>query len=252
MKKIKKKKPAAGRALPAFIIGWTHADPPPPGFLVAWFDRRYGGPLNIRFLESSGHLRFDAVHTSWTAQVDLSPSEEQVNRWTASLQWDHPHLGFINQPSFSGQDRRDAVLHHARVARGVSMLAEGTTFDLATGAYLNPTDWRDRDLEQFVLEDHVQVEQHERVEEGRVWLHTRGLTKFGWDEVEAFQAIGLTDQECRRRLLETGYAIIRENRNLKVGEQIEIPGEWYRVTAVRHRTDSHYGHPIAFREISWT
>ncbi|MGD9850908.1 MAG: hypothetical protein AB7T38_06560 [Nitrospirales bacterium] len=252
MKKIKKKKPAATKMVPAFIIGWTHDDPPPPGFLAAWFDRNYGGPLTVKFLGSSGHLHFDAIHTSWTARIDLSPSDEQVNRWQSSLQWDHTHMGFIGAPSLAGQDRRDAVLHGTRLARGVSLLTEGTTFDLGTGAYLNPSDWRDRDLETFVLEDHVQIEQQERVGEGRMWLHTRGLSKFGWDELETFQAIGLTDQESRHRLLYTAEAVIRENRNLKVGEQIDLPGERYRATAIRHRTDSVYGHPIAFREVSWT
>ncbi len=253
MKKIKKKKPAAHKMNPAFILGWTHGDPPPPGFLAAWFDRHYGGPMTVRFLESSGHLHFEAVHTSWTASIDLAPSDEQVSRWQSSLQWDHPYVGFVGAPILTGQDRRDAVLHGARLARGLSLLTEGTTLDLGTGAYLNPSDWRDRNLESFVLEDHVQIEQHERVGEGRMWLHTRGLGKFGWDELETFQSIGLTERESRHRLLETAETIIRENRNLKIGEQIDIPGEKpYRATAVRHRTDSLYGHPIAFREMTWT
>ncbi len=209
--------------------------------------------MTVRFLESSGHLHFEAVHTSWTASIDLAPSDEQVSRWQSSLQWDHPHVGFIGAPILTGQDRRDAVLHGARLARGLSLLTEGTTLDLGTGAYLNPSDWRDRNLETFVLEDHVQIEQHERVGEGRMWLHTRGLGKFGLDELETFQSIGLTERECRHRLLETAETIIRQNRNLKIGEQIDIPGEKpCRATAVRHRTDSLYGHPIAFREMTWT
>ena len=251
MKKIKKKKPAAQQMVPAYIIGWTHDDPPPPGFLAAWFDQQYGGPLTVRFLESSGHHYFDATHTTWTARLDLSPAAELASRWQALLQWDHPHLAFIGAPSFAGQDRRDMVLHGARLTRGVSLLTGGTTFDVGTGAYLNPSDWRDRDLEVFALDDHVQVEQQERVEEGRVWLHTRGLNKFGWDELEAFRGVGLTDQDCRRRLLETAAVIIRENRNLKVGEQIEVPGECCRAIAIRHRTDGRYGRPMAFREIRW-
>jgi len=251
MKKIKKKKPTAPNMIPAFIIGWTYDDPPPPGFLAAWFDRHYGGPLTVRFLEAAGHDYFEARHTSWTVQIDFSPAEEQVIRWQASLHWDHRHVGFIGAPSLGGHDRRDAVLHAARLARGVSLLMESTTFDVATGAYLNPSDWRDRALEVFDVEDHVKVEQQERIGERRLWLHTRGLTRFGWDELEIFQSIGLADQDARQFLLESAEAIIRENRTLKVGEAINLSGSPFRAKVVRHRTDSFYGFPLSFREISW-
>ena len=251
MKKIKKKKPSVQKMVPTFILGWTNGEPPPPGFLAAWFDRHYGGPLTIRFWGTVGHLHFDAVHTSWSAPIDLAPSEDQLNRWRASLQWDHEHIGIIGALSFTGQDRRDMVLHATRLAKGIGLLTGGTVFDVATGTYLNPSDWQERDLEVFGVEDHVQVEQYERIEGGRSWLHTRGLTKFGWDELEAFRGIGLTDQDCRQCLLDTAEALIRENRNPKVGEQIAIQREPWQVSVVRHRTDTHYGRSMAFREITW-
>jgi hypothetical protein len=252
MKKIKKKKTSsASNILPAFIVGWTHDDPPPPGFLAAWFDRQYGGPLTIRFLESSGHRLFDAAHTSWSARIDLVPTLDHLKAWQSVLQWSHPHAAFVGMASKVGGDRGNAVLHQARLARGLTMLTGGTTYDVNTGQYLNPSDWQDRDLVTLNLSDHIYVEHQDCPEDGRVWLHTRGLSKFGWDDLEAYRAMGLTDQECRRRLLETAEAIIRENRNLKIGEYLDIPGEGYRATVVRHRTDSVYGRPLAYREITW-
>ena len=64
MKKIKKKK-SGSQSLPAFLIGWTHGEAPPPGYLAAWFDQIYGGPLQIRFLSKNGHQHFEAAHTNW-------------------------------------------------------------------------------------------------------------------------------------------------------------------------------------------
>ncbi len=252
MKKIKKKKAAFAQPMvPAFLVGWTHDDPPPPGFLSSWFDREYGGPLTIRFWESSGHYRFDACHTVWTVRVDLSPTSEQVSQWQASLQWEHSHIACLGFPSLGGQDRADRVLHLARLARGVCLLTGGTTFDCSTGTYMNPSDWRNCGLTGFVVEDHVKVEQQIRTGEERLWLHTRGLTKFGWDELEAFRGVGLTTEDCQRRLLETAAAIIRENRNVNVGEQIDLPGAFCRASVIRYRTDACYGRPIAYREIGW-
>lgn len=252
MKKIKKKKPASSHSSPDFIVGWTSDDPPPPGFLSAWFDRHYGGPLSIRLLDATGYHRFEASHTSWSARVELLPPEDQQRLWQSTLQWEHAHLAFVGGGGSSGADRRNVVLHRSRLARGLTMLTEGTTYDMATGQYLNPSDWRDRDLAGFVLSDHVQVERQDRLEEGLVRLHTRGLAKFGLDDLESFLGVGLTDQECERRLLETAEAIIRENRNLKNGELLEIPGEAFRATVVRHRTDSTYGRPLPYREVTFT
>ena len=87
MKKIKKKKPVI-QTLPVFFVGWTHGEAPPPGYLAAWFDQLYGGPLQIRFLSANGHQHFEAGHTNWKAQVHLTYSQEFMERWHGFLQWD--------------------------------------------------------------------------------------------------------------------------------------------------------------------
>jgi hypothetical protein len=247
MKKIKKKK-SASQAVPAFLIGWTHGDPPPPGYVVAWFDQAYGGPLGIRFLSSTGHHHFEATHTNWMTEVNLAPSGDILEEWQGRLQWDHARLAFLFPQANAQTDRRDAVLHATRIARGLSLLTDGTAYDVATGTYHNPSDWRDRDLIGFHITDHIQVEQREDTQRARMWFHTRGLTKFGLDEVETFQPIGLSSREIEDIVLKVAGELIEQGKNPKVGEHIVLGGIDPQVTVVRHRTDSIYGIPLAFRE----
>ena len=248
MKKIKKKKSAI-QASPAFFIGWTHGEPPPPGYLAAWFDQHYGGPLHIRFLSSNGHHHFEAAHTNWKAQVQLAPSAQIVEQWQGRLQWDHRHLAQLMAPSTSPAERQDEVVHLARIARGLTLLLEGTTYDVATGAYLNPSDWNDRALAVFQIEDHVLVEQQEQAQHIRRWWHTRGLKKFGLDEIETFQSIGLSERMIEPMLYGVGFQLIVQGKNPKIGEHVSFGEQGQRVEVVRHRTDPIYGMPLAFREV---
>lgn len=247
MKKIKKKK-SFSQTVPAFLIGWTHGDPPPPGYIVAWFDQAYGGPLGIRFLSSTGHQHFEAAHTNWTSEVNLAPSPEMLEQWQGHAQWDHARLGFLFSLGSANTDRRDAVLHVARMARGITLLTDGTAYDVATGTYRNPSDWRDRELIEFHLMDHIQVEQHEDTQQARTWFHTRGLTKFGLDEVETFQPLGLSGREMEALVLRVAGKLIEQGKNPKIGEHIVLGGIDPEMTIVRHRTDPIYGIPLAFRE----
>ena len=248
MKKIKKKK-SSTQAWPAFLIGWTHGEPPPPGYLAAWFDQQYGGPLQIRFLSSDGHHHFEAVHTNWKAQVQLAPAPQVVEQWQGQLQWDHRHVAQLMVPSKAQADRQDEVLHLTRVARGLTLLMEGTTYDVATGTYRNPSDWKDCDLAMFQIEDHVQVEQQEQIEQMRMWWHTRGLTKFGLDDIELFQSLGLSERTIKPLLQGIALQLIARGINPKVGEPVYFGESGEQVEVVRHRTDPRYGMPLAFREI---
>ena len=251
MKKIKKKKPVT-QALPAFLIGWTHGEPPPPGYLSAWFDQHYGGPLQIRFLSKDGHQHFEAAHTNWKVQVQLAPSAQVIEQWRGRLQWEHRHLAQLLALPKIQPDRQDEVLHLARIARGLTLLLDGTTYDVATGGYLNPSDWNDRDLAVFHIDDHVQVEQHEQMQQMRMWLHSRGLTKFGLDEIESFHPIGLSGKEHEALLYDVASRLMAKGKNPKVGDYIPFGEEGLQVEVVRHRTDPLYGIPLAFREVRIT
>jgi hypothetical protein len=137
------------------------------------------------------------------------------------------------------------------MARGVTLLTDGTAYDVATGTYHNPSDWRDRDLTVFQITDHIQVEQREDMQRARLWWHTRGLTKFGLDEVETFQPIGLSGREVKETVLRVARQLIDQGKNPKVGEQVVLDGSGSQVTVVRHRTDPLYGISVAFREFTW-
>jgi len=58
VKKIKRKSAGKELRIPAFVIGYAAPEPPPPGFLAAWFNQEYGGPLTI-------HLSGDPVRTGF-------------------------------------------------------------------------------------------------------------------------------------------------------------------------------------------
>jgi hypothetical protein len=146
-------------------------------------------------------------------------------------------------------DRQDEVLHLARIARGLTLLMEGTAYDVATGSYRNPSDWKDQDLLVFGIRDHVQVEQHEQSQHMRTWYHTRGLTKFGLDEVETFQPIGLPKRDIEAMLYGVSCQLMTQGKNPKIGEHVPFGGEDLQVEVVRHRTDPLYGISLAFREI---
>ena len=75
--------------------------------------------------------------------------------------------------------------------------------------------------------------------------------KFGLDEVETFQPIGLSGREVEETVLKVAAQLIEQGKNPKVGEQVILDGSGPQVTVVRHRTDPIYGIPLAFREFTW-
>jgi len=252
MKKIKKKKSQKKTpSLPAFVIGYSHAGAPPPGYLAAWFNQMYGGPLNIHFRDESGHSQFEAVHTTWRVAVNTALQADTAETWKQRLQWSHSQLAEITPLQNVGPDKRDIALHTARIARGITLLTEGTAYDLVTHSFLNPSDWNDRPLDQFDLEDHVRVEQRENIDSGQMWFYTMGLAKFGLEEIETFRPLGLPDQPVIDRVLGIGAAILATGKVAKVGEQLTLRESGQLVTIVRHRTDQSTGRVIQLREVKW-
>ena len=136
MKKIKKKKTSPKKqVLPAFVIGFTHTDPPPPGYLSAWFNQLYGGPLDIQFASQTAHAQFEAVHTSWHTGVNTDLPQGEAENWQERLQWTHSRHAAVYQLQNVGQDKRDVALHVARIARGMTLLTEGTAYDVVAGSF---------------------------------------------------------------------------------------------------------------------
>ena len=251
MKKIKKKKPRASRTVPEYVVGFTHADPPPPGYLAAWFDQQYGGPLQIRFLSKTGHTDFEAIHLQWRVRINMDLESDVKHSWQERLHWEHSSIAEVFLSSHDGLSKLDGVLHVARLARGLTLLTDGTAYDVAADVYLNPSDWRDHNLTNFVVQEHIQLAQRERPEQGQSWYYTRGLSKFGLDELECLRPIGLSENVVKEVLEASADQIVYQGNIPKIGEEIKLSSTGQVVKVVRHRTDQSFGKPIAFREVQW-
>lgn len=251
MKKIKRK--AAGKELriPTFVIGYAAPDPPPPGFLATWFDQEYGGPLIIHLPRDPGTTRFEAHHGPWAAHVDTDLPESIAEAWRERVQWSHPRVAQVLPLRMTVRDCRDSILHVARLARGLTLLTGGTAYDTATETYLNPSDWIDLPLKDFQIADHLRIDQIEGRTDDRVWFHTRGLSKFGLEDLETYRAKGLSERPVVEAFTEMADALTLLGKAPNVGESFAVPGLNRSVRVVRHRTDQSYSIRLNLREVEW-
>ena len=131
MKKIKRKTKSAPRKRPSFVVGFSGADLPPAGFLAAWFNQHYGGPLNIRFADPTSNAAFETRHVDWQAMVSQVCSAEEITRWQEQVAWDHSRVVQVTTTSPVGCSKQDVVLFLSRLGRGLTLLTEGTAYDVA-------------------------------------------------------------------------------------------------------------------------
>ena len=249
MKKIKrKKKPVSGKR-PNFVVGFSGEDPP-PGFLAAWYNQLYGGPLHIRFVEHHANSPFEVHHVDWYAVV-APGSPEEVEHWKAITGWEHGQIVQIMPHFVLGNVKQDVVLFVARLAKGLTILTEGTAYDVLAVRHFNPSDWSDRLLQSFFIEDHVQVLQEEHLLDGRQWIYTRGLSKFGLEEFETFLPRGLSGDSIADRLLALGDECVRQGKSPRVGEHLCLTPDWLDVHVVNHRTHASPQGQLNLREVQW-
>jgi len=131
------------------------------------------------------------------------------------------------------------------------LLTEGTAYDVTTLTYLNPSDWTDRPLVQFSVRDHVTVVHADDIERQRDWFYTRGLSKFGLDEIEVFRPVGLPSHTITENLFDIADELLRRGQSPNVGSTILIPNLAASIRVVRHRTHPSADTPLILREISW-
>jgi len=246
--RIKKKgpKPSSKRP-PLYFIGYR-GSAPGIGELKTWYDLEYHGPLSIR-TEEEAPESWRLGHGPWTAHVVIPlPASHQAG-FKDQLAWEHETIGAVAPSVTSPREMPDSVLFAARVARGLTLLTQGTAHDLATRQYLNPSDWKDRTLMEFVVDDHVTIAQDDEAKENQVWYYTLGLAKFGMDELETFRPKGLSDERSKQLLAESAHEMIRLGVSPKVGAAFHLPilGRTIRIT--NHRTAAPTGRMQGFREI---
>lgn len=249
--KIRRKLPKPSRSgRPAYIIGYSSPPPTLPD-LQAWFDLEYGGPIRLRTAADAHSSMVLATHGPWTAAFLMSLPVSEADAWRDRLGWGHRFAGYVVPTSTTPHQASNSVLHVARLAKGLSLLTDGTAYDVFTHAYLNPSDWKDRPLEQFRVGDHVTVEQDTALEPGVDWFHTRGLAKFGLDEIETFRPVGLPSRPVMETLARIAEEIMQIGHSPQVGATVPLKALGLSVRVIRHRTLSSLEPPLTLREITW-
>ncbi len=251
--KIRRKVPKPPRSKPPlYVIGFSSS--PTPAEVRAWFDLEYGGPLSFKdspIGEEPSCSPLMATHGPWSGWMLLSAPSVQADAWQQRLEWQHSACAAVGAGTATKSNLVDVVLHTARLARGITLLTEGTTYDVTTQTYLNPSDWIDRRLVRFSVKDHVTVAHSDDAEHRRDWFYTRGLSKFGLDEIEVFQPIGLPSHTVREDLLHIADELVRIGQSPNVGSTIAIPTLAFSIRVVRHRTHPSADMPLILREITW-
>lgn len=255
--KIKRKgaKPSKAKT-PIYFLGYSSTFPPMEE-LTSWYNLEYGGPLQVK-QEPGANGQTVAAHGPWTATLVFPLPQEETGRLRETFAWNHQHIGSITAPTATPASIQDTILFAARLARGLTLLTQGTTCEVISQTYLNPSDWQDRGLAYFILQDHVSVGQGEgsstgasgESQETQEWIYTLGLTKFGLDELEGFLPKGLPSTDMEELLLETADEILRIGQSPKVGSEVRLPLLGKRVTVIKHRTAAPTGRMMGFREIS--
>jgi hypothetical protein len=192
-----------------------------------------------------------ATHGPWSATIQLSLSPEEAGVRKEQLGWGHAACGQVIPSTLTPRDATHLVLHAARLARTLTLLTDGTTYDVATQGFLNPSDWKDRPLDVFRASDHVTIEQSEAPEPDRERFFTRGLVKFGLDEMETLRPIGLSARPTMDRMTALADELITRGQNPKVGSIVSLPEIGLSVRILRHHTNNLSGVPVAFREVIW-
>jgi len=213
-----------------------------------WYDLEYGGPLTLRSDESAEES-WHAVHGPWTAHIVIPLPASHTTGLKEQLAWEHEHIGAVAPSVVPSRDIPDTILFAARLAKGLTLLTQGTAYDITTNQYVNPSDWQDRPLTDFIVGDHIPIIQADDEPTSRTWCYTLGLSKFGVDELEIFLPRGLPDQPSRDLLRETADELTRIGQSPKIGGHIHVGVLGQNVEIVNHRTAAPNGRMLSFREI---
>jgi hypothetical protein len=246
--RIKKKAPKpSSKRPPLYFIGYRGTRPMPDE-LTLWYDRTYGGPLKIT-LENDVPDAWHVTHGPWSAHVVMPLPSTHTAGLTDQLSWEHDQIGAIAPSVMPPRDMPDTLLLAARLARGLTLLTQGTAYDITTQQYLNPSDWQDRSLDTFLSDDHVNIGLDDQAKPGVVWCYTLGLSKFGYDELETFVPQGVPDRTAKDVLGEAVQEIIRLGQSPKVGASFTLPLLSRTITITNHRTAAPAGRMLGFREL---
>ncbi len=106
-------------------------------------------------------------------------------------------------------------------------------------------------MRNFRIADHLRIEQVEGRADGRVWFHTRGLSKFGLEDIETYRPMGLSERPVIEAFTEIADVLIQMGKAPNVSESFMVEGLNRMVRVVRHRTDQSYSPRLNLREVEW-
>ena len=112
------------------------------------YDQAYGGPLRIVH-EDRAPDSWQVTHGPWSAHIVIPLPSTHTAGLVDQLAWEHDKVGAIAPAVMPPREMPETLLLAARLARGLTLLTQGTAYDIATQQYLNPSDWQDRGLEAF-------------------------------------------------------------------------------------------------------
>ncbi|MBA3753001.1 MAG: hypothetical protein H0X01_02415 [Nitrospira sp.] len=246
--KIRKKAPKSAQAKPPLYLMGYHDTPPSLDALKSWYDAQYGGPLT--YLKSEPGCPVRTHHGPWHAHLLTRLPEADAAQWHRVLSWDHREVGTVSPTGATPGTIADTVLVVARLARGLTLLTQGTAFDVMCQEYLNPSDWNDRPLDAFRVRDHITVQHNETDDYSSDWFHTLGLTKFGLDELEVIQPRGLPETETIALLTSAADGVLRVGHNQKIGNTMDLTVLAQTIRFIKHRTATPGGRMVTFRQIT--
>jgi hypothetical protein len=246
--RIRKKapKPSAKRP-PLYFIGYR-GTAPATDELKIWYEREYGGPLTIHH-EADSSESWQATHGPWSAHVVMPLPMSHVAEIMKQLAWEHDVMGAVAPSLTSPRDMPDTILFAARLARGLTLLTQGTAYDVTTQAYVNPSDWQNRALTSFLVDDHLSIAHDDTTRPDQVWSYSLGLSKFGLDEIEMFQGKGLPESAAKELLTESANELLRIGQSPKVGAAFRLPLIGRTIRIVNYRTAAPAGRMLGFREL---
>jgi hypothetical protein len=246
--RIKKKspKPSAKRP-PLYFLGFRGSRPMPEE-LTLWYDQAYGGPLKIT-QEDQAPDSWQVSHGAWSAHIVIPLPSTHTAGLVDHLSWEHDKVGAVAPAIMPPREMPDTLLLAARLARGLTLLTQGTAYDIATQQYLNPSDWQDRTLHVFMADDHVLVSEDDQAKPGAIWCYTLGLSKLGYDEFEMFVPQGVSDRTAKDLLAESVEEVIRLGQSPKVGASFSLPRLDRTIKVANHRTAAPGGRMLGFREL---
>lgn len=246
--RIRKKAPKpSSKRPPLYFIGYR-GTAPATDELKIWYEREYGAPLTIRH-EAGSPESWQATHGPWSAHVVMPLPMSHVADIMKQLAWEHEIMGAVAPSLTSPRDMPDTVLFAARLARGLTLLTQGTAYDVTTQAYVNPSDWHNRPLTSFLVDDHVSITHDDTTRPDLVWSYSLGLSKFGLDEIETFQGKGLSESAAKELLTESANELLRIGQAPKVGAALRLPLIGRTVRIVNYRTAAPAGRMLGFREL---